>query len=43
MVTELQYFAIALYLTWCLVSSLSSTLRADDDGIPLVQHRNASS
>jgi hypothetical protein len=40
MVTELQYFAIVGYLLWCLLSSLSSMLRPNEDDAPLVQHRN---
>jgi hypothetical protein len=34
MVIELQYIAIVLYLAWCLVSSLSSTLTDDQDASP---------
>ena len=40
MVTELQYVAIVGYLIWCLASSLSSTLRPNDDEAPLIRHRN---
>jgi hypothetical protein len=42
MVTELQYVALAGYLGWCLVSSLSSMLRPDEDETPLVRHPNMS-
>jgi hypothetical protein len=38
MVSELQYVAIAGYLFWCLVSSLSSALKPSEDEKSLVQH-----
>jgi hypothetical protein len=31
MVTELQFAAVAAYLLWCLVSSLSGVLGPDQD------------
>ena len=31
MVTNLQFAAVAAYLLWCLFSSLSGVLAADDD------------
>jgi hypothetical protein len=38
MVSELQYVAIAGYLLWCLISSLSSVLKPSADEESLVQH-----
>ncbi len=32
MVTNLQFAAVAAYLIWCLVSSLSGVLGSDRDG-----------
>ncbi|MDT5017356.1 MAG: hypothetical protein QOD39_3516 [Mycobacterium sp.] len=31
MVTDLQYVAIMLYLSWCLISSLSGVLSCNQD------------
>ena len=36
MVTELQFVAIAAFLLWCLVSSLSGLLALDPDQARLV-------
>ena len=38
MVSELQFVAVAGYLLWCLVSSLSSVLKPSEDEKSLVQH-----
>jgi hypothetical protein len=42
MVTELQYVAIVGYLTWGLISSLSTVLRPNEDEAGLVRHPSVS-